>query len=623
MSSFSKFAKAALAVAVSHAFLPLASAQQADAKALDSIVVTATRSAQTQDETLAAVTVIDRQEIDRLQPASVQELLRGRAGITFANNGGAGKATSLFLRGTESDHVLVLVDGVKIGSATSGGASLQDIPVEQIERIEIVRGPFSSLYGSEAIGGVVQIFTRKPQGPFSTHGSVALGSERTRRLGAGIGGRSQGDGAGSWYAVQVADERTDGIDARRDNPASSFDNRAIDPDLDGYRNRSVTAQAGYRFSQQWDADARVFHADAHNEYDGGPASESDAVQQVMGGSVRYQPATGGKFTASIARSKDKSDNYTGGVFDSRFNTTRSMASLQGDIELGDNGMLTLGYDWQRDEVDSTTRYFVNQRINKGVFAQWQQRAGAHALQASVRRDDDGQFGAHATGSLMWGWDVSPALRVGASYGTAYKAPTFNELYFPGFGNPLLVPESSRSFEASVSGTPGWGRWSLNAFDTRIDDMIAFDSSLGQFGGANNIDRAHIRGVEAVMGLALMGWDVNATVSWTNPENAGASSGKQLARRARQSGRIDMDRTFGAFSVGASVSGAGERFDNLTNTIRMPGYGLTSLRAGYALGDAWSLRLSLDNVFDKRYETAAFYRQPGRNWLLTLRYAPTR
>ena len=618
---FRLFRRRALAASLSSSVLLLslsaATPAFADAAAtdLDQVVVTAARTAQTQDQALAAITVIDRAEIERLQPASVAGLLSGRAGISLANNGGPGKATSVFLRGTESDHVLVLVDGIKLGSATSGGASLQDIPAEQVERIEIVRGPFSSLYGSEAIGGVIQIFTRKPHGAFSPNASIGVGSQNTQRVSAGIGGRGSDAQRGGWYAINAAHQDTDGINAYRGT-------RNFDPDRDGYRNTSLTLQGGYRFNEQWDADLRAFRAEGRNEYDGSANDVADIVQQVVGGRVRYAPTNRVKFTAGAGTSADLSDNYLRGVYSSTFDTRREVASLQADLGIGP-GLLTLGFDWLHDEVDSNTDYERDRRINRGAFGQWQQDFGAQSLQASVRRDDDSQFGGQTTGSVLWGWNFTDALRLSASYGTAFKAPTFNELYFPGYGNPALGPETSRSFELGLRGEHGWGTWSINAFDTEIDDMIAFDSSLGDFGGPNNIDRARIQGVEAVVGTELAGWDLRTSLTWLDPRNDGdnANHGNVLPRRARRSGRVDADRRFGHFSVGASVTGAGERYDNLTNTTRLAGYGLADLRAGFAFNDTWSVQASVDNVFDKRYETAALYNQPGRTWLLTLRYQP--
>jgi len=589
---------------------------------LDQVIVTASRTAQTQDQALAPVSVIDRAEIERRQPQSLQDLLRGEAGISLANNGGAGKATSLFMRGTESDHVVVLIDGVRVGSATSGGAALQDIPVEQIERIEIVRGPFSSLYGSEAIGGVIQIFTRRARGPFEPNLALSVGSDNARRYSAGLAGRSQGDLGehGGWYAVQAVHDETDGINAYT-NTASSY----YDPDRDGYRNDSLGVQGGWRFNRQWDADVNFMRAESRNEYDGSVDNMAKGVEQIAGGRVRYAPTETVKLTASVGTSAELSDTYLDGVYSSTYDTRRRLGSLQADINAGP-GLLSVGFDWQRDEIESSETYDADRRTNRGAFAQWQQTFGSQTLQASVRHDDNSQFGDKNTGSLLWGWDFTEQLRLTASYGTAFKAPTFNELYYPSYGNPNLGPETSRSAEIGLRGEHGWGHWSLNAFETRVDDLIAYDADLVDaahpYGQPNNVDKARIRGSEAIIGTELAGWQLQTTLTWLDPKADGNTNhGNILQRRARQSGRIDADRSFGAFSIGASVFGAGERYDNLSNTTRLAGYGLLDLRVGWQLADAWKLSLSANNVFDREYETARWYAQPGRNYQLTLRYHP--
>ena len=485
-----------LATMLACAIAPSFAADPAQPTDVDDVIVTASRTAQTQDAALAAVSVITREDIDRLQPASLPDLLRGQVGMSISNNGGMGKESSVFLRGAESDQVIVLVDGLKVGSATLGKAALQDIPVDQIERIEIVRGPYSSLYGSEAIGGVIQIFTRRPQGAFSPNFSFAVGSHETARTAVGVGGR----GDKGWYSVNAAHERTQGIDSCRGAGFPVFAGCfTVEPDKDAYRNTSLSTQGGYTFNEQWDAEARIMRAEGRNEYDGDFQNRSSVVEQMANAKVRYRPTQSLTLTLNAGESADLSDNYKDATAAGYFDTHRRQGSLQADIAAGGGGLFTVGFDWIRDRIDSDAGYPVTQRINHAVFGQWQQSFGAHSLQLSLRRDEDDQFGGETTGAALWGWDMTDALRFTASYGTAYKAPTFNELYFPFFGDPTLKPETSRSVELGLRGNHGWGGWSINAFETRAEDLIAYDPTPRAglpFGGANNIDGARIRGVEA-------------------------------------------------------------------------------------------------------------------------------
>lgn len=608
-----RFRQSVLAVALLSA-LSTAHAEE-ESTGLDTVVVTATRTEQTEANTLSAITVIDRADIERLQPLSLQDLLRGTPGLSIANNGGPGKNTSLFLRGSEAGHVLVLIDGVKIGSATAGLPAIQDIPVDQIERIEIVRGPFSSLYGSEAIGGVIQIFTRRAQGSFAPNFSVGTGSYNELRVDAGVAGK----GEQGWYSAQVAHENTTGINSCRGQASPGAGCFTDEPDHDGYHTTSLNLQGGYRFDPAWEADAHVLRTVGYSEFDGSYTNQADTEQHVAGARLRYRPADKLTLTLNAGQSADLSENFKDGVYSSTFNTHRDLGSLQGDIGVG-SGLLTLGYDWQRDRVDSDTEYANSRRIDDAVFAQWQQGFGMQSLQASARHDDNSQFGGKTTGSLLWGWDLGKALRFTASAGTAFKAPTFNDLYYPYYGNPDLRPENSRSFELGLRGTPGWGKWSLHAFENRVDDLIAYDAALFAPG---NVARARIRGVEAMAGFTLADWDFAATATWLDPRNESddANHGKLLPRRARDSVRVDADRRFGAFSAGASVYAANQRFDDLGNTHRLGGYALADLRVAYALSADWKLQLNANNVFDRRYETAAFYNQPGRNFMLTASWRP--
>ena len=580
---------------------------------LDDVIVTATRTAVTVDDTLASVNVITREDIERLQAQSVVELLRGLPGVSVTTNGGPGKQASVFLRGTESDHVLYLVDGIKIGSATAGGAAIQDIPFDQIERIELVRGPRSSLYGSEAIGGVIQIFTRHAKGPLVPEFSLGYGTNNTRKATAGI----TLNGERGWISANAAYNDTDGYNACYGvpNAAGCF---TYEPDRDPYRNTSASVRGGWRFSDAVEADANILRAEGRNAYDGTFVNEAQYRQQVAGGSLKIKASDAININFTAGRAEDYSDNFHDGVFMSKFNTRRDNASLQGDFAVAAGQLVSVGIDHQNDEVASDTQYVEDSRVVNGVFAQYQGQFGANHIDLSARRDDNSQYGNHTTGAAAWGYDFTPELRFTASYGTAFKAPTFNELYYPGFGNANLKPEDSRSVELGLDGHAGGLRWGVHAFETRVDDLIAFDSSTFAPG---NVDQARIRGVEGTFGFDVAQWKVDGSVSALDPKNdsGGSSDGKILPRRARATGRVDVDRRFGDFALGLTANAAGKRYDNLANTKRLGGYTTVDLRAEYAFAPAWVVQAKVENVADHDYETAAYYLEPGRTYFVTLRY----
>lgn len=621
-----------LALAIAGALLSPAPALAQDdaATELDQVLVTATRTEVALADSLFPAQVIDRDEIERSQARSLPALLRGRAGIDIGNSGGMGKLGTVFVRGTEADHVLVLVDGIRIGSATAGLAAFQDIPVDQIERIEIVRGPRSSLYGSEAIGGVIQIFTRRDQGAFAPRMRVGIGSHGLREASAGIGG----GGARGWFGVDAAWQRTDGINACRGTasaPGAPFGAGCFvdEPDRDGYRNASLNLRGGLHIAQTVKLEGNALRADSFNEFDGNiyGGNEADNVQQVLGGKLLWTPSERVTLTAQAGRAYDESDNtyndHAGTLTPvGHFDTRRDTASVQLDSSIAQDQLLTLGIDWQNDIVDSGTDYAVTERDNIGMFAEYQGRFGTQRLQAGLRRDDNEQFGRHDTGSLGWGLRFGDGFGLNASYATGFKAPSFNDLYYPFFGNPDLRPEKSKSLNLGLARHAQRWRWTLNAYETRIDDLISYDSSIFL---PNNIDKARIRGVEFTVDTTLAGWDLSAQLSHTDPRNrsGGGNDDKLLARRAQDTGRIDLDRAFGAWRIGATVNGSGHRYDDAANTDRLGGHATLDLRLSYALGTDWTLDARVTNVFDRDYETVAWYNQPGREYGLSLRWASAR
>lgn len=579
------------------------------------IIVTATRTAQTADASLASVTVITRKDIERQQARSIQDLLRGVPGINISNNGGAGKTTSVFMRGTESDHVLVMIDNIKVGSATSGTTAFENIPIEQIDRIEIVRGPRSSLYGSEAIGGVIHIFTRKSDGAgFRPVFSFGGGSYGTLDGSVGL---SRG-GTQGWFNMTASGIGTKGFNAcTGSDSAGCF---TYEPDRDGYRNVAGSMRAGYRFQNGLEIDGNFMQSAGKTQFDGSFVNKAILMQQVLGGTARYSVTDFWRVNLIAGRSREDADNLLGTAFQSRFNTIRDTVSVLNDLTVGKDQLLTIGMDYQKDHVKSTDAFTVHSRTNWGVFAQHQATLAAHNLLFSLRHDDNQQFGSRVTGGAGWGYAISEKFRLVANFGSAFKAPTFNELYFPNFGNASLRPEDSRSFEFGTRGQADWGNWSLNAYETRIDHLIAFDASI--FAPAN-IDQARIRGLEGVLSTQIKGWLLNGNLTFLNPENhsSGLNRGNILPRRAEQSFRVDLDRQFGKYMLGAMFLAEGERYDDLANTRKLDSYVKFDLRAEYILNKNWRLQGRIENLFNERYETAAFYNQPGRNFFAMVRYQP--
>ena len=574
---------------------------------LEDQVVTATRTAQSGAQSIAATSVFDRNDIERLQVTSVDQLLRRVPGVNVVNTGGPGKNTTISIRGASTNQVLVLIDGVRIGSATTGDAALQNLPVEQIERIEVVRGARSSLYGSEAIGGVIQIFTRRGgDGGAQPYFSTTVGSAQHLAGSAGVSG---GDDK-AWYNLGVSSLKDEGIDAR---PSREVDH-------DGYREMSANLSGGYRFANGLTLDGNLLQVDSHNDYDSGLDANADNVTKVYGARARFAPLTAWDVTLQAGRSEDKTDTFNGNVFNTRIDTRRDSFGWQNDLHIAEGQLLTLGYDWLYDEVNGTGSFAEDSRENQGVYGQYLGQFGRHEVQLSVRHDDNEQFGAHNTGSLGYGLQLNDQLRFTTSYGTAFKAPTFNQLYYPGFGNENLEPESSKSLEAGLQGSHEWGNWSATVFKNEIENLIAyFNSGAGL--PAQNIDEASIKGLELEAATQLLGWSWQGNLTLQDPQNKSSRSGQGdlLPRRAEQIFNLDVDRRFGRIGLGASLHAEGRRWDNASNTTDLHGYNTLDLRATYWLSHAWRVQAQVTNLFDTDYETAATYQQPGRAGYLTLRY----
>ena len=578
----------------------------------EEIIVTATRAPIEADRLPAAVTVIGRQDIERLQAGSLPELLRGVAGIDVVSSGGYGKVAEVRMRGAESYHVLVLIDGIRVGSPTLGYAPLEHTQPAHIERIEIVRGPRSSLWGSEALGGVIQIFTRKGSGEKPRYSlDAGGGSYHTFEVAGGVSGKIRRFD----YSAAVSRFDTRGIDARQ--PTGGL--FGVDqPDRDGYDNLSVHFRGGYEFGADGRIDAFILRTEGTTEYDGNFQDDTDYLQQVAGGSLSFSPFEYWNTSLRLGEARDESDNFApSGDFSSRFDTRLRQLSWQNHVSLFDVNTLTFGIDYREDKVSSTSGYTRTRRDNTGVFGQYGLNFLGHQLIASVRRDDDEVFGDKTTGAVGWSYAWNDALRIYASYGTAYRTPTFNELFFPYFGNPDLSPETAESWEAGLEGRHERLGWSIRAYRTDAEDLIVTICDEFFNCAPENVNEAQVTGMEGELFVQWGGWNAMFAMEYLDPGNQ--TTGNRLPRRAKKRLSLDLIRDIGRFTFGARLFTEGNRFDNALNTIKVGGFITVDLSAEYRLNDHLAVRARVANLFDKDYQTVDTYNSFDRNFFLSFHY----
>ena len=606
---------AAGALALLAAFPSVAAVQEEGA-----IVVTATRQAQRTNELLSDVSVIPREEIDAAGQSTLPQLLAQQPGIEYSANGGAGSSSGLFIRGTNTEHTLVLIDGMRVNSATLGTTSLSRIPLSQIDRIEILRGPASALYGSEAIGGVIQIFTKQGTGPAAFNIEAAYGSYNTTKLSAGVSGQSDG----FKYSLQATFDDTDGFSNIKNKNNSSYN-----PDKDGFRDSSFSGNIAYRFNNDHEIGLNTFASDGRNYYDGGwmASAAKDYRNDITVSSVslysRDQILPAWMSTVRLGRGTDDASYLSNGVEFSSVRTDQDQFAWQNDINLP-IGKALVAAEWLNQKLTASQSYDKTERTIGSLLAGWNASAGAHRWQLNLRRDDITQTGAKTTGAVAYGYQISDALRASASYGTAYKAPSMNDLYFPntpfaGQGNPDLKPEFARNREAALHYETARLQASITYFDNRIDDLIQWaETPVGSgFYVPQNVASARITGWTLAYKGTFGPISLRAGIDLQDPRDT--ATGNLLARRARQRANLGADYAIGAWTLGGEIVSTGERYSDVENTERLGGFTLTNLTVSYRIDRDLSLFGRVNNLFDKKYELVNDFGVPGVDVLVGIRY----
>jgi vitamin B12 transporter len=572
------------------------------------VVVTAARAPQTPEQLVSDLVVIDAEQIARAGPIGLAELLQRHAGAELSTNGGPGQVSGVFLRGTNTNHVVLLIDGVRVNSATTGTNALEHVPLSQIERIEVLRGPASSLYGADAIGGVIQVFTRTVNG---IDARASVGSDRLRAGSVGIG-RVSGDT--SW-SLNAGGSDVQAFSAT--NPSHPF---SFNPDDDPYRNANLNARVSQHWAEGHRITLRGLTTKAATHFDAGPGSDDVNRQRVTSIGLESDDRINDAWRSTVRLARGSDHLTTEGAFPSTFDTDQDQITWQNDLTFGAVDMIA-GAEWRREEVTSDTAYTQTERRIASVFAGARSTLDALQLEGSLRTDRNSQFGTHTTGRVGAGYALTPEWRVTAAAGTAFRAPSFNDLYFPlsfGFsGNPDLKPERSRGFDAALRFRQGGTTLGLGVFQNRIEDLIAVDPT---FTTVVNVNRARIRG--ATLAAAHQAGMWRADFEWTHQDPRDADTGLLLVRRARNHGRAGASIDLGPVRAGADLIATDERFDSAANlpASRMAGYGLLGLYATWTVTPQWRIGARVSNATDKQYVVAQGYNTAPRQFTLSVEMA---
>ena len=575
----------------------------------EEIIVAANRLEQSLNTVLAATTVINKEAIRKSQAQTLAGLLAGVPGMQFAPSGGQGAQTSLFVRGTESDHTLILIDGVQMTTNSGPAGRLEFIPLDQIERIEIVRGPRSSVYGSEAIGGVINIITTPTvRDDFSGALGLMAGTENNSNANIALQGRI-GD---TTLSLNASHRETDGIDFRESGSS----------DDDGYENDSFSLSFAHQFNEKFSLSSSYSSFDAESDYDDGVVNtDSEQFSTTVSASLTEQ------WSSNLIFEKFEEDNRDSGAFGlTNSSSENKKISWQNTYSFDASNQFSFGIDHQEQELRYASFGALQtdtSRDNDGVYGVYIRENGPLDFTLSLRNDDNERFGNHSTGSIAIGSDFGESVRAWVSYGTAFKAPNLIDLYvdFPSFfffANPDLEPETAESVEIGLQAEALGASWQFNVFRNDIDDLISSDST---FTSLANVQKARIDGVEATVSTTIAAWRMDAALTLLNHENR--STGIELLRRPEQTLSLNIAREFGALDLTVNVLAQNEHLDidpiSFGNST-VGGYALVNLIAGYRFSEDLDMRLRIGNLFDKEYQIVDGFNMLERTAQLSLNYS---
>ena len=597
----------------------------APAQAAEQVVVTASREPLALQRLAADLAAIEADRVRESSADSLADLLRREAGVQLSRNGGPGHATGLSIRGAPATQVVVLVDGMRVGSATLGSTALESLPLAQVDRIEVLRGPGSSLYGADAVGGVVQVFTKAGEPGRQVEGRAAVGGYGSRELAAGLRGAQ-----GAWdWAATLSHEASDGVSTLR--PGDQFGNH--NPDRDGHRLDAAQLRVGFAPVRGQRLGASWLRTRLRSQYDSSeflpPTFAQDNTpdfrtrQATEVATLDWRGTLGASLSGSARAARSVDDTRDGGTQTDRFRTERRLVGAQLAWNAGAAGQLVGALERQEDRGRSTSYAAPVQRRNTAAVLEWTGRAGAFAWQADARRDDASDHAAVNTGRLGGAVQLAPGLRLRALAGSTFRAPSFNDLYFPGYGVPTLRAERGRSAEVGLSWRHAGGEAALTLWRNRVRDLIGYQPDASQcppdpayaFGCAGNTARAKLHGatLSARQRIGAV-WTLRGQLDFLEARDE--STGQRLPRRAAHQASAEAAWTQGDWSASAALLRVGERPDA---GKRLAAETTLDLQAGWRLAKGWQLQAKLLNATDRDLEPARDYQGLGRQAWLVLRH----
>ena len=594
---------------------------------MEPVVVSATRIEQSLSSVLPSVSVITRQDIDRSQATTLADLLQGEVGFEYGRNGGPGTVTSFFLRGQDSANMVLMVDGVRAQTDGIGALQVTDLPLAMVERVEILRGNASALYGDAAIGGVIQIVTRRSQGAPLVYGSVTAGSYGTLDTQLGYGGV-----AGEYsFDLNAGASHSTGFSAM-----NTAQKTRANPDKDGYDRQYLSARLERRLDADLSLGVRVSSRQSWVDYDDNTGVTDNyrfkQKNDTLGVYARKALTQKWTSTLDIAATELSYDDLKNGVpFQSGDGSWKNghMTGQQhvlrwsNEYQLADGRLAAFGLEHNDEKFKAEGDNAYNmKRQTKAAFAGLTQKLQAWTLQLNLRHDEVTVEHADAwsstnhvtratTGLLGLGYQLTPQWRLTATTSTGFRAPTAYDIA----NNALLKMETHRSHEAGVSYADGPSQARVVAFATASHDAIGYDSNYNVM----NIGETRNQGVEAALRTRWQGYAIKMSAVAQNPWSV--TNNERLARRAREYATVDVSRPVAAYDVGMKITAVGSRKDSHYSTNMLASYNLLSLYASRKLDNNWTARVRLDNVFDQQYQVAYGYNTPGRGLYATLQYSP--